>query len=201
MTTTSTPLPLSRPASGLPMLVLIVTLLAMPFIIAGGLYVLDWQPAHSSQHGTLLNPPQALPASGLLTVDGRPLATSQLYGKWLFILRGHGPCDSVCAERIDEMRRIQVSLNKDMSRLRRVILTDTIDDKTLTDFHQRQPDLIVAATPANWLPSAQGTANEIAYRVYIADPQGNLIMSYSPDVAANAVRADLERLLKFAWTG
>ena len=201
MTTTTAPLRLSRPASGLPMLALIATLLALPFIIAGGLYLLGWQPARSSQHGTLLNPPQALPASGLLTVDGRPLATTELHGKWLFILYGHGPCDATCSGRLDEMRRIQVSLNKDMGRLRRVVLTDAIDDNALTDFRQHQPDLIVAATPANWLMSVQSTSNEVAYRLYIADPQGNLIMSYSPDVAAKAVRADLERLLKFAWTG
>ena len=39
------------------------------------------------------------------------------------------------------------------------------------------------------------------YRLHIVDPQGRLIMDYPVDVAAKGVRADLERLLKFAWTG
>ena len=39
------------------------------------------------------------------------------------------------------------------------------------------------------------------YRLHIIDPQGNLIMDYPADIPAKGVRGDLERLLKFAWTG
>jgi len=38
-------------------------------------------------------------------------------------------------------------------------------------------------------------------RAILIDPRGNLIMTYPADVAAKNVRGDLERLLKFAWTG
>jgi hypothetical protein len=201
MTTTSAPLPLPRPSSGLPMLVLIVTLLTLPFAIAAGLYLLGWQPARTGNHGTLLNPPQPLPADGLLDSAGRPLATAELHGKWLLILAGRGACDAACRGRVDEMRRIQVSLNKDMGRLHRVVLTDNAGDSGLSDFRQQQPDLVVAAAPALWLPCKEQPAEQNAYRLYVADPQGQLIISYRPDVAGKAVRADLDRLLKFAWTG
>ena len=196
MTTASIhPLP---PRNSLTMLALVVGLLAMPFVIAGGLYLFGWQPARTANHGQLLNPPLPLPASGLLTPDGKTLETAALGGKWLLLLSGNGPCDANCAARIDEMRRIQVSLNKDMGRLHRLVLSDQPSDAEFAAARQRQPDLLVATAPPRWLAGANGTAG---YRFHIVDPQGRLIMDYPADVAAKSVRADLERLLKFAWNG
>ena len=186
------------PRNGSLMLALVVGLLALPFAIAGCLFLFGWQPASTSNHGQLLNPPVPLPASGLRAPDGRALATADLSGKWLLLLSGSGPCDADCAARIDEMRRIQVALNKDMGRVRRVVLSDQPGDAELATARQRQPDLLVAAAPPNWLP---GAAGDTGFRLHIVDPQGLLVMDYPPDVAAKGVRADLERLLKFAWNG
>jgi hypothetical protein len=184
--------------NGLPMLLLVVSLLALPFLIAAGLFFIGWQPSRTTNHGYLHNPPPALPPTGLRAADGQALPTAELGGKWLLVLSGSGPCDAACAGRIDEMRRIQVSLNKEMTRLRRVVLTDRAGDAELAAARQRQPDLVVAEAPANWLP-VSGLAT--GYRLHIVDPQGRLIMDYPVDVAAKGVRADLDRLLKFAWTG
>ncbi|MBS1157888.1 MAG: putative transrane protein [Proteobacteria bacterium] len=186
------------PGNGWPVLALLVSLLVLPFVIAGGLYLSGWQPGRSSQHGVLLQPPQALPASGLLGPDGRPLATVELQGKWLLVLFGNGPCDDACSRRVDEMRRVQVSLNKEMGRLQRVILTDTPNDAGWRAWRARQPDLLVAAAPQPWLP---GLAGGSTYRLGIVDPHGYLVLTYPPEVAAGDLRFDLERLLKFSWTG
>jgi hypothetical protein len=180
------------------MLLLVVSLLALPFVIAAGLYFIGWQPARTTNHGHLHSPPQVLPPGGLRSADGQALPTAELGGKWLLILSGNGPCDAACAARIEEMRRIQVSLNKEMSRLRRVVLTDRAGDPELAAARQRQPDLVIAEAPANWLP---GSSDVAGYHLHIVDPQGRLIMDYPVDVAAKGVRADLDRLLKFAWTG
>ncbi len=196
--TTASIRPSLAPRNGLTMLALVVGLLALPFAIAGGLFVFGWQPARTTNHGQLLNPPLPLPASGLLTPDGRVLATADLGGKWLLVLNGSGPCDADCSGRIDEMRRIQVALNKDMGRLRRVILSDQPSDAEFAAARQRQPDLLVATAPRHWLPGAGGAAG---YRLHIVDPQGRLVMDYPAGAAAKGVRADLERLLKFAWNG
>jgi cytochrome oxidase Cu insertion factor (SCO1/SenC/PrrC family) len=197
MMTTPAPYP-SPQRNGVAMLVLVVALLALPFAIAGGLYLFGWQPARTANHGQLLDPPLPLPASGLLTPEGQPLASTDLGDKWLLLLSGEGPCDAACISRIDEMRRIQVSLNKDMGRLRRVVLSDQPNDPQINTLRQRQPDLLVAIVPPNWLPANNGSNG---YRLHVVDPQGRLIMNYPAEVAAKAVRSDLERLLKFAWIG
>jgi hypothetical protein len=188
----------ARRRSGLPMLLLVVALLALPFVIATGLYFVGWQPSRTGNHGQLLNPPLPLPAGGLRSPDGQELATADLNGKWLLLLSGSGPCASACALRIDEMRRIQVSLNKEMGRLRRVVLTDRASDPELAAARQRQPDLVLATAPDGWLP---GAGSRTGYRLHIVDPQGRLIMNYPEDAEAKGIRADLDRLLKFAWTG
>lgn len=196
--TTAHALSSPRPRNGLAMLALVVSLLVLPFAVAAGLYLFGWQPARTANHGRLLAPPLPLPASGLRTPEGQPLATAELGGKWLLLLSGSGPCDDRCAGRIDEMRRIQVALNKEMSRLRRIVVSDRPNDAVLAATRGRQPDLLVASAPDDWLPGMTGAAG---YRLNIVDPQGRLIMDYPADVTARDVRADLERLLKFAWTG
>ena len=110
--------------NSLPMLMLVVGLMAMPVIIAAGLYFIGWQPERTGNQGHLVSPPLPLPVSGLKTTDGSPLATAELHDKWLLLLSGSGQCVANCIQRLDEMRRIQVSLRRDMGRLRRVVLTD-----------------------------------------------------------------------------
>lgn len=175
------------PGSGRGTLLLIVGLLVLPFIVGGALYVGGWQPTRTVHHGHLLNPPRPLPDTVLRASD-------ELRGKWLLLLEVRGACTAECTGRLDEMRRIQVALYKNMSRLRRVVLTDQPDDPQLAALRRAQPDLLVIAAPAAGLA---GTADSLL----LADPQGQLIMSYPPDATAQGVRADLERLLKFAWTG
>lgn len=184
--------------NGLRMLALIVSLLALPFAIAAGLYFGGWKPARTNHHGQLLQPPPAVPASGLFGADGKPLATDQLLGKWTLLISINGSCEAQCASRIDEMRRIQVSLNKEMGRLRRATLSATPNDPELVAAGRRQPDLILLGAPENWLDKNESTA---PYRLHIIDPMGQRIMDYPAETSGKEIRADLERLLKFTWTG
>jgi len=194
---TTATLPTTPRTSGLPMLLLIVGLLVLPFIIAAGLYFGGWQPTRTLQHGQLLIPPPALPASGLLDAAGRPVPTAELHGKWLLVLSLDGPCATDCANRLDELRRIQVSLSKEMGRLRRVVLAPTTSDPALAAAIRRQPDLLLFAAPAQWL----GTPATDGYRLHIVDPLGQRVIDYPAAVGGKELRFDLDRLLKFAWTG
>ena len=178
---------LHSPGHGRGMLLLIVGLLMLPFAIGGGLYVSGWQPARISTHGHLLNPPQSLPDEVLRS-------TGKMRGKWILLLNVRGACEASCVDRVDEMRRIQVALYKNMDRVRRVVLTDHPDDPKLAAFSQAQPDLLLAVATAE--PQAETDSS-----VLLADPQGQLIMTYSPGASAQDIRADLERLLKFTWNG
>lgn len=189
---------LPSPRNGRLMLLLVAGLLALPFAIAAGLYFGGWKPARSIEHGRLLAPPQPLPATGLFRADGQAVSSAELQGKWLLVMHLDGPCAEACATRIDEMRRIQVSLYKEMGRLRRVVLAAQPGDPEIAAAYQRQPDLLVLGAPAGWLDAGP---DKVLYRLHIVDPMGRRVIDYPPEVDAKALRTDLERLLKFAWTG
>jgi hypothetical protein len=179
--------PLPNQRQGRLMLALIVGLLALPFVIGAGLYFGGWQPPRISHHGHLLTPP-------LMLAEPFPRSTGKNAEKWKLVLHLRGPCTAECTSRLDELRRIHVALYKNMGRLSRAVLTDQPDDPALLALHASQPDLMVLTAPP-------GTLAEITDPVLLVDPQGQVIMTYPPDASPQGMRADLDRLLKYAWTG
>jgi hypothetical protein len=140
-------------------LLLMVGLSLLPIAVGAWLYFVGWRPAQTSNHGTLITPPVAV-------------AIDTVKQRWSLVLLGDGDCDAPCAARLDELRRVRVSLAKEM--------------------HRTQYLRAVAPAPLADLPT--GT-------VIIVDPDGRAMMRYTPDAEAKGMRADLERLLKYSWTG
>ena len=173
-------------------LLLTILIFLAPVLVGGSLYVFGWRPANTANHGQLIQPPQAL-AIGDLADDVRKRAT----GKWLLLIAGDGPCETACVALAEQSRAIQVSLNRDMGRLARIVLTAT-PTPAMRELQGRQPDLLVVAPPASWQPTLQAGSR---HRFYVVDPAGNLMMQYAPEAEAKGVRADLERLLKHSWIG
>lgn len=169
---------------------------ALPFALGAGLHVWGWHPQTGGANGRLIEPPRALPAAGLVDGDGAPLPTAMLHGHWWLVLVGHGPCEAQCLERLDEMRRIHVALNRDMARLRRMLLTDGAPAESST-LLALQPDLLVAHADAAW--NEAFATRELRY--FILDPQARVMMRYPPDAQPAAVFADLMRLLRHSAAG
>lgn len=172
---------LPDPAAGRRTLALVVGLLLLPFILGTALYLSGWRPSQPGNRGELLQPPPAL----------GPGIPAEAAGKWLLVLALDGPCANECAARVDEMRRIQVSMNKEMGRIRRLVLAPDPDDPGLAALRAAQPDLLLA----------RRNDGSTGLERYVADPQGNLILRYAPQARTKDIRTDLDRLLRFAWTG
>ena len=162
-------------------LLLILALFLLPIATAGGLYWLQWRPTQTANYGELLQPPQPLPAG-------------TLRGQWLLLLLGSAPCDAACRQQLQAMRQIQVALNKDMGRLRR-LWVGPADAASRAELVHDYPDLILATPHGNALPASATP------RLYLIDPLGNLILRYPAPAEAQGVRRDLERLLKYSWVG
>jgi hypothetical protein len=140
-------------------LLLMVALSLLPIAIGTGLYLIGWRPAKTSNYGTLITPPS-------------PIAIDAPTGRWSLVLIGDGVCDAACSARLDELRRVRVSLAKEMHRIQ----------------------LLRVAPPAALADLPAGT-------VIIVDPDSRAMMRYAPGAEAKGLRADLERLLKYSWTG
>lgn len=187
-------------------ILLVVGLLMLPFAIATGLYWFEWRPSRLANTGELIQPPQALPQSGLLRSDGSPLTTAELHHKWTLVLFNKGPCTAACQHDLQQMRQVQVAQNKEMGRLRRVLIADDIltlsTDPALPELRNAYPDLLIAA------PSASSEGKEWRarldspeHRFQVIDPLGNIMMRYPHEPDMKGMRKDLERLLKYSWVG
>jgi hypothetical protein len=169
--------------SGRRTMLLVTALLALPFIVAFVLYWFEWRPAKLANHGQLIEPPRALPETGLTLVDGRPLPTAELRRKWTLVMLAPNPCASACQQDLHQIRQVQVALNKEMVRLRRVLLGSSVadlrTDPALAEIQRSYPDLIIAAPSADetgviWRTTLAGAG----YRFYVIDPLGNVMMRY-----------------------
>ena len=187
-------------------MLLVTALLAMPFAVAFALYCFEWRPTTLANHGELIQPPQPLPENGLIRADGRPLPTEELRHKWTLVMVGSGPCDSSCERDLYQIRQVQVALNKEMTRLRRVLLGSSIAalgaDPGLAEALRRYPDLVLAAAAADargepWRKLLDATS----HRFYVIDPLGNVMMRYPEKTDMQGMLRDLERLLKYSWVG
>lgn len=190
----------AKPGSGRRTLLLVLALFVLPVLVAAGMYVFGWRPEKTMNHGTLIRPPLALPDRGLSGTDGKPIAIEELRGKWLLLLAGSGPCDETCRGRLQQMRNVQVALNKDRDRIRRAWINPGAGaDPALAELRRALPDLLVAQPAGDAWTAIFGSAP--GHRLYLADPMGNVMMRYPDDADPQGVRKDLERLLKYSWIG
>ena len=77
-------------------LALLATVFILPFVVGSGLFWSGWRPDRFGQHGQLVEPPRALPESGLRQADGGALARAELRGKWLLVLPVRDACTAPC---------------------------------------------------------------------------------------------------------
>jgi hypothetical protein len=183
-------------------LLLVASLFFVPLATAILLYYSSgWRPAVGA-HGELVDPPRPLTVAGLMLRDGRPAPADTFEGKWSLVLDAGAACDEQTRARLDELGRLRLALNKDLDRVRRVLLHQGACDSV--EFLSRDADLLVLAAvgPAGRAFLTQfPPALEAGRGIYIVDPHGNLMMSYRATGSARGMLKDIERLLRLSNIG
>jgi hypothetical protein len=174
-----------RPKSFAPWLVALVCF--GPFV--GALFIYyglgpDWLPQLPGSRD-LLREPVPLPQEW----RGEPAEQGQ---PWQLIYARMSPCEQQCTQHLGRLLQVQLALGRDRDRVRRVV------------WHVGSlPQLGDAELTAQPLESAAGKGMAAALRaermsdgrVFLADPRGNVILSYPPDVEQKELLRDLKRLL------
>jgi cytochrome oxidase Cu insertion factor (SCO1/SenC/PrrC family) len=173
-----------------------------------------WHPGGRVNRGELVEPARPLPPLALPLYGSGSTDANFLKGKWTYLYVRPGLCSEGCRARLYDTRQIRLALDRDMNRVQRVFIAG--DDCCDAQFLQRQhPDLItirataadaplLALLPGIGAPDAgagdsSGVANEP--RVYLIDPLGNLMMSYSADAKPKGMLEDIKRLLRLSSIG
>jgi len=204
------PEPRSDQARGRRQFLLIAALFFVPLALAFLLYYgpAGWHPHGSTNEGDLIDPAIPLPAVSLAKPDGTHTSTEFLRGKWTIAYLGDGACDERCRKALYLSRQSRIALSKDMDRMQRVFFaTGPCCDAAFLD--AEHPDLAVvligddAASQALLakVPTLDGVAPTHAGRLYVVDPLGNLVLSYSAGAPDKALLTDVRKLLRLSQIG
>jgi hypothetical protein len=164
-----------------------------PFAFATLLYYgpwgVDWLPKLPGNR-VMLSTPVPLPPQWLGEADP-PYRWSLIYARMT-------ACEQQCAHHVERLLQVQLALNRDRDRLQRILLyvgaPPTLADRELIT---RPLDDALGASVAATL----GAEPMSAGRIYVADPQGSVILSYPADIEQKELLRDLKRLLVASGKG
>jgi len=154
-------------------------------------YFIDWRPASQVNHGELITP--AKPIAG---------APEAMKGEWSLVAIADAACDDACRTTLVFARQTRLSLNQEMTRVRRVLLATghCCTNEYLATEHE---GLIVhdAAGPDGAALVAQFPPADREWSLYVVDPLGNLVMRYDAREEPKGLLTDLKKLLKLSHIG
>ncbi len=196
----------SQQTKGRIVLIALVVFFAAPLFVVMAMYRFDWHPKGQS-YGDLIEP--VVPIK--LTETFKDVKTSDTtveskmlwHDKWSAVILAE-KCEVACQKRLHDARQIHASLEKDMNRLQRILITKQQD---LADLQKQYPDLVILNQPTADVAAlakqfdVDGVSAYTSDRVYMVDPLGNLMLSYSNNVKPVEMRKDWVRLLKYSWAG
>ncbi len=172
-------------------LILIVLLFAAPFVTAWFLSASGWRPTGTRNYGELITPPENLADARFVLADGQVLKWKEAGWQWtIFALAGPG-CAANCMARIDELRRVRLTLNQNADRVRVFVIGAAI-----------APSALVALDPVRTATDADGKLTALLptapdqVAAAFADPTGRLVLRYPVGYDGTPMRKDLARLLR-----
>ncbi len=190
--------------NGRKILLILAVIFVLPFTVAATMHLLQLKPGGHS-YGDLVNPPRSLKPPVLHDLQGRPFGAEQWQKKWNIVTVDTSGCAESCQAQVYMLKQVHTSLGKETQRVQRVLLVPAeFKNQTSIDLQKKYPDLIILAGADNATIAFAKEFNvhdQSSSNVYLVDPLGNLMMTYSKNKDPKGLRSDLTRLLKNSWAG
>ena len=183
----------------------LIAVFLSPFIAGWlALYVFEVRP-QAGNYGELVQPVRKLNWPVLETRTGERLE-SGFERKWVFLLFVRDQCGEACRANLYYMRQIRVLLGRNTERLQNVLISGPAMDAGMQEFLLDYPDLTVI----------EGYLDDGLYqqfqldgqepvgsspKLYLVDPDSNLMMHYPAENDQNRVLDDLRKLMKLSQIG
>jgi hypothetical protein len=115
-------------------------------------------------------------------------------------------CGELCRENLYYMRQIRILLGRDTERLVNILVAGQAIDEPMKAFLKEYPDLVVIENYRGTPLHAQfsvggGEAVGASPKMYLVDPDDNLMMHYPPENDQNRVLEDIKKLMKISQIG
>lgn len=175
----------------------------LPFV--GGwlaFYVFDYRPV-SQNYGDLVQPARPMSFPELSAEDGRVLK-SEFWKKWSFVVLSTADCQELCQNNLYYLRQMRVALGRDMDRVQNVLILKQAVNNELSQFLVEYPKMTVISKVqqsffnAFDLPDIKAGGSPV---LYLIDPDGNLMMTYSAVNEPSSILSDMRRLLRISQIG
>jgi hypothetical protein len=189
------------------LLILILFAMALvPFLLAL-LFKMkpEWLQGQTN-YGRLIVPPVMTETSELTGFDAFSSDNiHELNAHWLIVnVIPHQDCNAVCLDALHKTRQIQLMLNKDLPRTRRVaLLLDKPDPKLAEAWWKDEKALLRVKPSLSFVNKLNGIKPEgfPDGTLLLMDPLRNLMMRYEPGFDPYKVKSDLTHLLKISQIG
>lgn len=170
---------------------LLLALFAAPLASAWLLSVAGWRPPATRNSGELIEPPQDLNAARFVLADGRALEWRDRDWSWTIFAVTGPDCAARCLARLDELRRVRITMNQNEQRVRVIVLDDRLAP---TQLERLRPLMTARDADAALAALRPSDADQVA--AALADPHGFLVLRYAAGYDANGLRKDLAKLIK-----
>ena len=174
---------------------LLIVLLLPPlvFVAAIAAYQLGWFSGGQKNHGVLLSEPRQLSAEQLQLLSSAEPEPE----KWrLLMVRSR--CAAACMEDLSQLRTVHDLIGGPSLRVERWLLVADSQSLAISELQEQQPYLRVFAMDAAIKSQLLAGAEQA---LYIVDPLGNLVLSYSREQLGEPLLKDLRHLIKMSRIG
>lgn len=192
-------------------LLLLIAFFVAPIILAIVMYntMPEGGPSKTKNYGDFITPARPLTDVSLISESGKEFKFSDLKKTWIMIYIGDAECGKKCAESLYKMRQSRLAQRGEHLRIKRLYISTSGKAKeSLKKILKEHPGLeLVSGNTTNinavleQFKIENKSPAKSANRIYLADPLGNLMMSYEDGFDATGLVKDLTLLLKISRIG
>ncbi len=162
---------------------------ALPLALSYFTYYV-WKPERRMNYGELLDL-RKLPATSVVTLDGKPLGADVLSGKWVLVLMDPGSCDDQCQHRLYVMRQSRFAMG---------IKKESLEALWLVADQSQPAEPLLLQMQGMRIGRATASYNESfpvpsQSRIFLLDRSGRLVLRYPENPDPARMIRDLARLL------
>ncbi len=188
-------------------LVLLMVLFGLPVVSAWWLFTHpQWQPGATTNLGQLISPVRPLAALPLHDLNGQTIQQGFLRQGWTLVYFAPPQCGERCTQAAYQMHQVRLAQGRNVGLVQRLmVVPETAPAQAYAAVRADYPHMTVARPQAGRatevLEPFQLSAGEVVSdsgRIYLADPMGNLMMSYAAEQDPGDLIGDLEHLLKIS---
>jgi len=190
--------------AGIPLMLTAISTWLWVFVVKGDIDLVGM--IGTRNHGNLINPPVQVDEFNKTTLAGEEYRYDAELKQWAFVNNVSAPCDETCVESLYISRQARSALGKEMTRIRRYAIAQSVEDFTAIDalLSEQHPEiirLIASDDLLRMIPKETAGTKPVLNMAprddfYVVDPNGWLMMQYTEQHSGRQMLDDMKFLLK-----